>query len=102
MSVLDLYLPDDLAIDADWELGSTLAGIVDAETPGGECIVYVHRLHTYAVVTASVEGARTVRVQLSCAGAHTGLGSRLEAAVRDYLRSKWADFPTRILVTGAG
>ena len=54
MPVLDLYLPDDLPIAADADLGRALALVVDAAT--GEstapCLVYVHRLPVFGVVSA--------------------------------------------------
>lgn len=100
MSVVDLYLPDDLPVAADAELGQALARAVDTAT-GGEparCTVFVHRLPVYAVMSAEQEGQRTVRVELSCvAGPGVGAALGLEGVVRSYLRSARAE-PTRVLV----
>ena len=67
MPVVDLYLPDDLPVAADAELGRALATVID--TADGEaapgCAVFVHRLPVFAVVTAEVEGVRAVRVQVT-------------------------------------
>ena len=102
MPVVDLFLPEDLPISADAELGSALAAAVDGAT--GEatapCVVYVHRLPVYAVVSAAIEGLRTVRVQVSCdAGPWLDLAPGLDDVVRTYLRSFQAEAPTRIMIT---
>lgn len=102
MPVVDLYLPDDLPIAADAELGRAVARVVEAAT--GEtappCSVYVHRLPVYAVMAAEVEGVRTVRVQVSCdAGPWLDLTPGIDGVVRDYLRAAGLERPTRILVT---
>ncbi|MFL6158508.1 MAG: hypothetical protein ACJ72D_20650 [Marmoricola sp.] len=102
MPVVDLFLPEDLPIAADAELGSALAAAVDAVTSeaAAPCVVYVHRLPVYAVVSAEVEGLRTVRVQVSCdAGPWLDLAPGLGDVVRTYLRSFQAEAPTRIMIT---
>ncbi|RNL78437.1 hypothetical protein [Nocardioides marmorisolisilvae] len=102
MPVVDLYLPDDLPIAADADLGRTLAAVVDAATAdaAAPCAVFVHRLPVYAVVSADAEGVRTVRVQVSCdAGPWLDLAPGLDDVVRTYLRSLKADVPTRITVS---
>lgn len=101
MPVLDVYLPDDLPISADGDLGRNLALVVDAATgeSAAPCLVYVHRLPVFAVVSADVEGVRAVRVQVSCeAGPWLDLAPGLEDVVRTYLRSLLIPEPTRIVV----
>ncbi|MFL6023548.1 MAG: hypothetical protein ACJ72O_09440 [Marmoricola sp.] len=101
MPVVDLYLPDDLPIAADADLGRALAQVVDGATAdaAAPCTVFVHRLPVYAVMSADVEGVRTVRVQVSCdAGPWLGLGPGLDEAVRSYLRTLSSATPTRVLV----
>ena len=102
MPVVDLYLPDDLPISADADLGRALARVVDAATgpAAAPCTVYVHRLPVFAVVSADTEGVRTVRVQVSCdAGPWLNLAPQLDESVRSYLRSLRTDSPTRIVVS---
>lgn len=102
MPVVDLYLPDDLPIAADADLGRALARVVDAATNAAAppCTVYVHRLPVFAVVSAETEGVRAVRVQVSCdAGPWLDLGPQLDGAVRTYLRSLRSESPTRIVVS---
>ena len=102
MPVVDLYLPDDLPIGADADLGRTLAAVVDAATAEATapCMVYVHRLPVYAVMSADAEGVRTVRVHVSCdAGPWLDLAPGLDDVVRTYLRSLRTEAPTRITIS---
>ena len=102
MPVVDLYLPDDLPLTADAALGRSLANVVDWTT-GPEvdpCAVFVHRLPVFAVVSADLEGVRTVRVQVCCEdGPWLDLATRVDQAVRTYLRTARAECPTRIVVS---
>ena len=100
MPVVDLYLPDDLPVAADADLGQALARAVDAATGAtpAPCTVFVHRLPVYAVVSAEREGQRTVRVHLFCAaGPRLDLAPGLEDVVRGYLKSARAE-TTRVLI----
>ena len=82
MILVDLYLPDDLPITADADLGQAVAGLID-DLPDfctvDPCLVYVHRQPVFGVVTAATEGIRVVRLQLSVSG-------RVPAALRMWLR----------------
>jgi hypothetical protein len=101
VSVVDLYLPDDLPVAADAELGRSIARAVDAatDTAAAPCTVFVHRLPVYAVVTAEHEGERTVRLQVSCvAGPWLDLAPGLEGVVRTYLKAAGAE-PTRVVIS---
>jgi len=99
---IDLYLPDDLPITADADLGRALASVVDAATSEAvaPCTVFVHRLPVYAVVSAEAEGVRTIRVQISCdAAPRPDLAPVVDDAVRTYLRSLSSEVPTLITVS---
>jgi hypothetical protein len=100
--VVDLYIPDDLPIAADADLGRAAAAAVDSAIAGTTtlCTVFVHRLPVYAVVSAEVEGVRTVRVHLSCeASRGADLAPVLDDVVRAYLRSLGCALPTQVTVT---
>lgn len=79
MTVLDLWIPDDLPLTAERDLGQALAAAVD-RTVAGETLVWVHRLPSYGVISAGSEGVRAIRVRSST----PGLVSVLEEVVRDY------------------
>ena len=102
MPVVDLYLPDDLPLGADAELGQALARVVDVVTgPGAApCTVFVHRLPVFAVVSADTEGLRTVRIHLvSERGPWLDLGPRLYEMTRAYLGSADQSCSTRVVVS---
>ncbi|MET3962754.1 hypothetical protein ABIE44_002688 [Marmoricola sp. OAE513] len=102
MILVDLYLPDDLPIDVDAELGQSLAafveGLPDSRDSDG-CMVYVHRLPVYGVVTATREGVRAVRVHVAVSQPlPSGLPLWLRELVGRYLHDRNLEHETEVVV----
>lgn len=89
MPVVDLYIPDRLPVVAEYEIAHACARLVDAAlrdvgraaTP---CLVYVHRIAVFAVVTATEEGVMTLRAAVSLPVEVPELADRMVALLEEH------------------